>query len=428
MNLTKKYKHTKLGWIPSEWDVFTLSQVCEIKGRVGWKGYKVEDLRSSGPLVLGAKHISPNNKVNLSDPTYLSRDKYEESPEIKVELNDILLVQRGSLGKVILIDAILGEATINPSMVIIRSKNFNPDFSRYLYYWLCSSYTQRLIITESSSTGVPMISQAQIGSFPFSLPPQDELVKISKILSTWDNAIEKTEQLIQSKTKLKKGLMQQLLTGKSRFKEFEEEEWMDVELGKIGEFKTSSVDKKVVTGEAIVRLVNYMDVYKNRFITSQMKLSETSAKEREIQSSNLYRGDILFTPSSETPDDIGHSAVVTRNLPNTLFSYHLVRFRPNDNGQLDFDFRGYVFNNNEILKEFSRKATGSTRYTLSKKDFEETRARIPSNQNEQQKIALILKTLDNEIAIIRKQLKSLINEKKGLMQKLLTGELRVTKN
>ena len=165
-----------------------------------------------------------------------------------------------------------------------------------------------------------------------------------------------------------------------------------------------------------------MDVYKNKHISKDSKCSSTSIKDEQLTKTNLQKGDILFTPSSETPDDIGHSAVIIEDLPNTVYSYHLVRFRPKK--IIDIGFSGYVFNNQSILKEFARRATGSTRFTLSIKDFNEIQAKLPSLQ-EQQKIAEILSLADNGVDLLKNELEALKQQKKGLMQKLLTGEVRV---
>jgi type I restriction enzyme S subunit len=165
-----------------------------------------------------------------------------------------------------------------------------------------------------------------------------------------------------------------------------------------------------------------MDVYRNKHIDKNFKCSITSLREEQYEKVNLKKGDILFTPSSETPDDIGHSAVIIEDLPNTVYSYHLVRFRPKKS--IDINFSGYVFNNSNILKEFARKATGSTRFTLSIKDFNEINAKLPSLA-EQNKIAEALSTADKEIELLKNELDELKLQKKGLMQKLLTGDVRV---
>jgi type I restriction enzyme S subunit len=78
-----------------------LSNLLEVRGRVGWKGYKKSDLRMSGPYVLGATHLTHSGDIDLNDPVYISREKFEESPEIMVQIGDLLIVQRGNtIGKV----------------------------------------------------------------------------------------------------------------------------------------------------------------------------------------------------------------------------------------------------------------------------------------------------------------------------------------
>ena len=104
-----------------------LGSIAEIRGRVGWKGYTVNDLTDSGPLVLGANEITSDNQLNLSTVKHLTREKYEESPEIFVKKDDILVVKVGStIGKVAIVNNDLGEASINPNCVIVRAIEINP--------------------------------------------------------------------------------------------------------------------------------------------------------------------------------------------------------------------------------------------------------------------------------------------------------------
>ena len=98
------YKESKLGMIPKEWDAKKIENLAKVNGRVGWKGYTVSDLRETGPLALGAAAIDKENKLDLSKPIHLSMEKYLESPEIMVQFGDILIVQRGTIGKIVIID------------------------------------------------------------------------------------------------------------------------------------------------------------------------------------------------------------------------------------------------------------------------------------------------------------------------------------
>ena len=119
------------------WEVNELMHHVGVKGRVGWKGYKKEDLRDSGPLAIGGGHLTDNGGIDLSNPVYLSMEKYLESPEIMIEPGDLILVQRGTIGKVGLINTLIGPATINPCVLVLRPKSITGVF--LLHYFLNDS-------------------------------------------------------------------------------------------------------------------------------------------------------------------------------------------------------------------------------------------------------------------------------------------------
>ena len=99
----------------------------------------------------------------------------------------------------------------------------------------------------------------------------------------------------------------------------------------LGYIETSSVDKKIKEDEKLIKLTNYLDIYKNKrkIIDSQTKFTKTSCSQQQAIQNNLIDGDVLFTPSSETVDDIGFAAVVNENLIDVVYSYHIIRLRFN---------------------------------------------------------------------------------------------------
>lgn len=205
--------------------------------------------------------------------------------------------------------------------------------------------------------------------------------------------------------------------------------WETTTLGELGEFSTSSVDKKLNSSELPVRLINYMDVYRNRYLDSTMNLMPVTATRAEIEKSQVRSGDMFFTPSSETPDDIGHSAVLIDETPDTLHSYHTVRLRIHPSKNVVNRFRGRLASAKSTLKHFSIRATGSTRYTLSLGDFRSAPVNLPPVE-EQSKIAQVLDTLDAAIAQTEAIIAKLKAVKQGMLHDLLTrgidanGELR----
>lgn len=200
--------------------------------------------------------------------------------------------------------------------------------------------------------------------------------------------------------------------------------WKEVKLGEIGTISSAGVDKKIVEGEDLVELLNYMDVYKKDFLYKTDTSMTVSAPMRQIKNCNLRKGDIFFTPSSETPDDIAHSAVVMEDIPNGVYSYHIIRLRPTT--LIDLKFSAYAFKTAKFYKQAYAWCEGSgQRYVISQDDFRNMKIYIPSNISEQHAIAEVLSTADDEIDLLNKKLILFKEQKKGLMQQLLTGNIRV---
>jgi len=200
--------------------------------------------------------------------------------------------------------------------------------------------------------------------------------------------------------------------------------WVRAKLGYLGAFKSAGADKKENSNEFPIGLVNYMDVYRNTKLDNSYRWMRVTAKRAEIQKCNLLKGDILLTPTSETPDDIGHSAVVMEDLKEAIFSYHLVRFRLHDQEIFDLEFRRYFLNHYPIAKYFYSRATGITRYTLSRNDFRNCSISFPKDVNEQHNIAEILSKVDGIINSTKNSITKAERLKKALMQNLLSGKLK----
>lgn len=406
MTIKPGYKKTSIGIIPEDWGVKKLSDL-EIKVKSGSNKKKKEKGRYK---VFGSTGI-----IGFTDD-YVYDEKLILCARVGANAGFIYDVEE--------------KCDISDNTLILS--NFNKVDQKFYQESLIQYDLNRLIF----GSGQPLVTGSLLKQVKLPIPPLSEQKAIAACLSTWDKGIEKLTALIEAKKQQKKGLMQQLFNGQltinnGQLKRVENEEdglkgWKEVRLGKIGEFKTSSVDKISRDDEIEVKLLNYMDVYRNTHITSRINFQITSAKPSQIISSSIRMGDIMFTPSSETPDDIGHSAVVMEDLDNVLFSYHLVRFRP-EKRILNKKFSGYIFNKSEILNEFSRRATGSTRYTLSIKDFKEIKTKLPPLE-EQTAIADVLSTADKEIELLEQKLEAMKMQKKGLMQVLLTGEKRLINN
>lgn len=169
----------------SECEWRTLGAVCTIKGRIGFRGYTRNDMVEKGQ---GAISFSPANIINhtvyYNDNTYISWEKYEESPEIMVEIGNVLLCKTGStLGKTAIIDYLPEKATINPQLVVLKNIHCN---SRFLKYFLTTFYFQNELQKRKGLGSVPNISQKELGDIMIPIPPAKEQKRIVSILDRFD--------------------------------------------------------------------------------------------------------------------------------------------------------------------------------------------------------------------------------------------------
>ena len=186
--------------------------------------------------------------------------------------------------------------------------------------------------------------------------------------------------------------------------------WEQRELGEIGVFTSNGVDKLSRPNELPVFLLNYMDVYNRREVTlhTYSMLMKVTAKQNQVKNNNVLAGDVFFTPTSETADDIGHVMVIEEDLPNCVYSYHLMRFRPNK-GIFYPNYPNYGFASSFLRTQMQILAKGVQRFVISKPDFESLLVQYPSIE-EQTKIGEFFRGLDRLITLHQRERLFLILE------------------
>lgn len=191
------------------WQIRKIKEVLNISGRIGFRGYTQKDFvkKGEGALTIGAKHITSNNKLKLVEPEYISWNKYYESPEIMIQKGDILLSKTGTIGKVTLINKEIGEATINPNLVLLN--DFKAD-RKFLYYLMSTYNFKKELLRYSTTTSVPMINQENINNISIKIPSHDEQIRIVKVLTTIDRKIDLNNKKLNHLKQLKKGLLQKM--------------------------------------------------------------------------------------------------------------------------------------------------------------------------------------------------------------------------
>lgn len=200
-------------------------------------------------------------------------------------------------------------------------------------------------------------------------------------------------------------------------------DWQRTRLADVAKVVVSNVDKKSEDGQEEVLLCNYTDVYYNNLITSRINFMQATAKPAEIEKFSILRGDVIVTKDSETPDDIAVPALVAEDLPGVLCGYHLAIIRCNP-CRLWPAFLNHLLKDQRVRYYFFTLANGVTRFGLTNGSLCNAHLPMPS-LNEQKRIAEVLDASDREAKLLENQLVAVREQKKGLMQQLLTGKVRV---
>jgi type I restriction enzyme S subunit len=177
-----------LGQIPEHWNLQKLKSFLTVHGRIGFRGYTLNDLVNKGE---GAVTISPSNmgesEMVWKKVSYLSWKKYYESPEIIVNEGDLLIVKTASIGKIAYVRELKDKATINPQILILKNIKINKD---YFYYQLLSNVIQHQLQTDKIGSTIYTISENKILNFTATVPPLTEQTKIAQFLDDKTTKIE----------------------------------------------------------------------------------------------------------------------------------------------------------------------------------------------------------------------------------------------
>ena len=216
----------------SEWKEVRLGDICNIFGRIGFRGYTINDLVSSKDD--GAISLSPTNiidgEINVDKCSYISWNKYYESPEIMIFKNDILIVKTGSsYGRTALVKEVKHQMTINPQFVVLKNININPI---YLSYYIKSKTFQNQISSIVVGSAIPTLSQKNLANLYLKIQGSQTQQEIAGILSSLDAKIETNNKLNEKMEEMAQAIFKSWFVD---FEPFKDKPFHETELGMIPE-------------------------------------------------------------------------------------------------------------------------------------------------------------------------------------------------
>lgn len=275
----------------------------------------------------------------------------------------------------------------------------------------------RILVLAGAST-IPDLNHKDFYSIKIPVPCLEEQQKIADFLSTVDDVIAASEQEVAALEEQKKGAMQKIFSQEVRFKADDGSdypEWEEKRLEEIGEFYGGLSGKtKDDFGKGEDKYITYMNVYKNTFAKNEL-LDTVIISENEKQNRVKY-GDVLFTQSSETVEEVGLTSVYLFDDEPTLNSF-CFGLRTNDMKETYPEFMGYLFRTEYVRKQIMREGQGISRINLSPNRIRSVSMFFPCLK-EQQKIANFLSDFDKAIDLAKQELEQWKELKKGLLQQL----------
>jgi type I restriction enzyme S subunit len=392
-------KKTKLGWIPDSWHVDVLGNHLNIQSGDSPSKF---DLKPEGKY--------PYLKVEDLNNCY----KYQSESRFYIEENTSL-IEKGSVifpkrGAAILNNKIrktLVPSQMDTNMMSIKSNSVNLD-DEYLYYFILS---EKLLKIADTST-IPQINNKHILPYKIALPPLKEQKIIACILSDWDEAIEKSQTHIEKLELRKKGLMHQLLTGKTRLARFNDK-WKKVS---ISEFSKQLTDKNKKDDEIeVLSCTKYDGLVRSLDYFGRKVFGDDLSKYKIVP-----RGYFAYATNHIEEGSIGYQDLMDRGLVSPMYTV----FKTDDTINDSFMFR--LLKTDRMIYNYQSNMSGSIarRGGLRWNVFETIIVKIPSKE-EQNYIAEFFDKIDEEITQTENYLEQLQSQKEGLMQRLLTGKTRV---
>lgn len=395
----------------AKWRKVKLADVCKfVRGPFGGS-LKKDIFVSQGYAVFEQQHAiyGDFNKFRY----FVTKDKFNEMQRFKLSPGDLIMSCSGTLGKVALVPEGIPNGIINQALLKLTPTD--EVEGSYIKSWFESDLFTQSLRQNSGGAAIQNVAEVRLlKEIQIPLPPLAEQRKIAEILRTWDEAIETAEAELKAKQERKRWLMDKLLVGN----------WPKRTIEELFELEGSGIDKVILPDEQVVPLVNYMDAYRKRVLKHADVQAETSVSPNDLMRCQLKRGDIVLTPSSETPDDIAHSALINFEPGNAVHSYHLFRLRARFADEIVHDFRAFFLNHISVRRQFIRICSGTTRFTLTLPGVRAIKVSLPPIKH-QQYAAEVLNDATSQEELASQRVESLRTQKRGLMQKLLTGEVRV---
>lgn len=338
--------------------------------------------------------------------------------DLRLRYGDVLVCEGGEIGRASVWRDELPEAYYLNTLHRLRSKGrYHSDLiAAFFERWAATGELQALV----GKSSLAHLTKENLLRVPLPVPGPEEQKRIAEALRAADESVQALERLIAKKRDVKQGMMQELLTGRIRLPGFSGP-WAEVSVSKLLEFKNGLNKASPFFGHG-TPIVNFMDVMRAPVITSDRVKGLVSLSRDEISRFSARQGDMFFTRTSESVEEIGTAAVLADDIRDAVFSGFVLRGRPIT--RVNTTFLAYQFRLTSIRSQVVATASYTTRALTNGGSLSRVRVLVPS-ADEQAAVVAVLADADAELAVVERRLESARAVKTGMMQELLSGRTRL---
>lgn len=403
-----------------EWKEVRLGDVCEIYGRIGFRGYTTNDLVDTpkeGAISLSPKNII-NGELNLDQCTYIKWDKYYESPEIMINPNEIIITKTGSsVGRTTFVRRVDHPMTLNPQLVVLKNISENAEF---LSYYIKSALFQSVLKSIVVGSAIPTLSQKNLANLKINVPKEvDDQRRIASILSSLDRKIELNNKINADLEEMAQAIFKNWFVD---FEPFKDGKFVDSELGMIPEgWRVGTLGDITNNKSAKVKERNDVKVL-SPVTTGELVLSEEYFTKQVFSSSIakykiVNKGDFAYNPARVNIGSLGRNEFDFDGCVSPVY----VVFSVLDGYENYFD----LFRKTDFFKDsVASLAIGGVRQSLSYDDLSSIEVIIPS-ENAVEEFNNLYNQMKKTIKANKLETSRLSLLRDTLLPRLMSGELEV---
>ena len=367
----------------------------------------------------GHFYLESNNvkdgQINHNSEVFINDEFYEKQKDKWLHTGDMVMVQSGHVGHAAVIPEEL-DNTAAHALIMFRNpkEEIEPYFLNYEYQ---TDKSKKKIENITTGNTIKHILASDMQEFVVDVPKYEEQRVIAGYFRNIDHLITLHQRKCEETKTLKKYMLQKMfpqngqIVPEIRFKGFTED-WEQRKLGDMGSTFTGLSGKtKEDFGHGDAQFITYMNVFSNPVANLEM----TEAVEIDAKQNSVKKGDVFFTTSSETPEEVGMSCVMPENKDNIYLNSFCFGYRPTE--KFDLDYLAYVLRADSFRKEMKFLAQGISRYNISKNKVMEVSIPVPKLA-EQTMIGRYFSNLDHLITLHQRKCEELKNIKKFMLQNM----------